>query len=885
MLARGSQTPRGSHSGRLLSGLFLLVIVLLIGASVLGARGDVPSVTTNTDASRTVTWLMNNPANLSLNGVTLGGGAASLRSVNTTVTWDRPQAFLENASSASNVGEDSAGITLLANLSNRVPDGDFRDLGGWTYTNGTGSSYRVNATWSQPAQMALLQHVSPTIETQWNSMDSKANWAFYSPNATGQVYQVGGGHDGGGMLGMNLSTTPSTGFWAAAIWNLLPNPSGNVNWSAVNRLVLWVKTNQTEPLTFNLTALVANAGTRLTTQAQPLHMDWQQIVVNLSELGSPAQRSNLSSVFLQVNGQPSIPSNTWVFFDDVRVGVAKVFTSDAQVSQLFDKDNRSTILPGSAYLSFDWCLCNQSGVSVLDPYYSLVGPSGSLGGGLSAPTQPEWIHYAQDVSPYASAAGAYTLTFGLLVAANDTAASNATLAIDNATFTFPDRQNGTYESVPIFLGQDAQALNLSWRAITTPGVTGASLSLRTGNGSSNWGAWQIWDSPGDYALSVPPGEYFQIQVGLNTSNASASPSVPLFSITVRYHALTGTVVSDRVPVQGRFVRWRVLAAQVRTSARTTVNFSIGNGSYWTPVPANGNITSYTSAELEWKASLDTRDGVQTPSLISVNVTYEFLGPVAVIDVSPGGPIELPAGGTVQFGAVALDAGRHTVPNTPFAWATTDPTGGVDNTGKYVAGEVGTWNVTATAVGLGISQTVQVRVLPGGLLMFWPYALIAALAGIGFVAYELVIRRMFAIDDVFLISKDGRLIMHNTRRMRADRDEDILSGMLTAIMSFLRDQDPEENGDLKRFEVGGKTTLLERGEHVYMTAVYSGRVPRWAGKDLRRFVADLEAKFGEAFASWSGSPEDLYDQGLKEFMQRFASHARYHGTSNWIRRAN
>ena len=132
--------------------------------------------------------------------------------------------------------------------------------------------------------------------------------------------------------------------------------------------------------------------------------------------------------------------------------------------------------------------------------------------------------------------------------------------------------------------------------------------------------------------------------------------------------------------------------------------------------------------------------------------------------------------------------------------------------------------------------------------------------------------MFAIDDIFLISKDGRLMLHNTRRMRADRDEDILSAMLTAILTFLRDFDPEESGGLRRFDIGGKTALLERGAHVYLAAVYSGRVPRWAGKDLRRFMSNLETRFGPTFARWTGSPQDL--QGLKEFSERFVSRVRY-----------
>ena len=237
-----------------------------------------------------------------------------------------------------------------------------------------------------------------------------------------------------------------------------------------------------------------------------------------------------------------------------------------------------------------------------------------------------------------------------------------------------------------------------------------------------------------------------------------------------------------------------------------------------------------------------------------------------------------------------DSGAHLVPTTAYTlgWGIDNGTGGsVYPNGTYVAGKPGAYVitviVTAAMGGTAVHASVQVNVtpytgpfstLPFSLWDLWPLLLIAIAALAGFSLYELVVRRLFAIDDVFLIAKDGRLIVHNTRRMRADRDEDILSGMLTAIMSFLRDQDPEENGEFKSFEVGGKTTLLERGEHVYLTAVYSGRVPRWAVKDMHRFMLDLERRFGDAFANWTGAPEDLH--GLKEYMQRFVSHVRYHG---------
>ncbi len=120
--------------------------------------------------------------------------------------------------------------------------------------------------------------------------------------------------------------------------------------------------------------------------------------------------------------------------------------------------------------------------------------------------------------------------------------------------------------------------------------------------------------------------------------------------------------------------------------------------------------------------------------------------------------------------------------------------------------------------------------------------------------------------------------HNTRRMLADRDEDILSGMLTAINSFVRDSWREENSHIRRFVIGGKTTVVERGEHVFLAAVYSGRVPGWAARDIRALVDDLETYFGKEFATWSGSPEDL--QSLREVMRKYASRVRYSRRRVW-----
>jgi hypothetical protein len=852
--------------------VLLLMLVLVVGPVRFG-RADTPVVATNADASRTLTWGMNNTDSLTLDNATLGGGIASLPWIPVSYTWGSGADFSWNGTLDSNLSVVPSGVTLAANWSNRVADGNFSRPGDWTYESGGGVPYRVNATRDGPAKAALLQHVSSSTESQWNSMDSKTNWAFFSSSAFGQVYnETSGQQEGRGMLGMNISSHGAAGFSANAVWNLAGSSTDNANWSASDRIVLWIEVNGSLGLTFNLSVVNAQTSARFTSPGLPLGAGWQQIALDLNKFTSPEDRDNLSTVWLEVNGPASVPLNTWVYFDDLREAKAKVFDSAAQVFQSFPKPNASSPLPGSAYLSFDWCLCSQSNVSSASANFSLVGPTGSYEAGLPAPPQPRWVHQFQDVSSVAVSNGTYNLSFRFRVLGNDTGPSNASLWIDNVTFLFPDSHNGTYQSDAIPLGTDSQILAMRWGADVTP-PRSARLSVRTGNGSATWSAWQSWTQPGTYVPSLAPGDHFQIRVELNTANASVAPLLQAFSIQTRHHPTNGSVVSDPAPLEGRFLRWRSLVAQVQAAPAASVTFWVGNGSYWIRVPAGGNISAYSNSVLRWKAVLSSSDGVVTPTLGLVRVSYEYIGSAILVVVSPRGPVDVTSGTTVQFSATALDEGNHTVPGTLFDWHTTDPSGSVVN-GLYVAGQPGTWNLTAVAVGLGVYQTVRVTVTPNGLAGILPLAGAVAIAAIlGFAAYEVMIRRTFAIDDVFLIAKDGRLIMHNTRRMRADRDEDILSGMLTAIMAFLRDQDPEENGELKRFEVGGKTTLLERGAHVYLSAVYSGRVPGWAGKDLHRFVGDLEAEFGHAFEQWTGSPEDLH--GLKEYMQRFVSHVRYH----------
>ncbi len=132
------------------------------------------------------------------------------------------------------------------------------------------------------------------------------------------------------------------------------------------------------------------------------------------------------------------------------------------------------------------------------------------------------------------------------------------------------------------------------------------------------------------------------------------------------------------------------------------------------------------------------------------------------------------------------------------------------------------------------------------------------------------------DDLFLIGLDGRLLVHTSIRPRAQMDEDILAGMLTAISAFVRDAFREEHEELKKFELGNRNVAVERGEYVYLAAIYPGALPLDVSRSIGEFLSDLAERYGENLAFWYFA-DDL--PGLPGMMAEFASRGRYrHG--NW-----
>ncbi|MEF8836053.1 MAG: hypothetical protein V5A76_07860, partial [Candidatus Thermoplasmatota archaeon] len=159
-------------------------------------------------------------------------------------------------------------------------------------------------------------------------------------------------------------------------------------------------------------------------------------------------------------------------------------------------------------------------------------------------------------------------------------------------------------------------------------------------------------------------------------------------------------------------------------------------------------------------------------------------------------------------------------------------------------------------------------------IWWPY-LILGLATFAVITGGLLYKKQSTkeepiIEDIFLISqKNSMLILHNTRRLKPDRDSDILASMFDTVQNFIEDSF-QDTGDweLNKLEFGDNKVVVERGEYVYMAVVYEGEFTDEKIQEIRNLIERIENEFEEELKEWYGNREEL--RGIEEIIQDFFS---------------
>lgn len=125
-----------------------------------------------------------------------------------------------------------------------------------------------------------------------------------------------------------------------------------------------------------------------------------------------------------------------------------------------------------------------------------------------------------------------------------------------------------------------------------------------------------------------------------------------------------------------------------------------------------------------------------------------------------------------------------------------------------------------------------------------------------------------VDEVFLMTPNGMLLKHYTRRLRPDQDEDILAGMLTAVQNFVRDSFDEAGGRLNEIRFENYDILISHSKNIVIAAIISTKKPERLRDQLRTATDDLERAFGDKISHWSGDKKELGD--VDAVMKKFLS---------------
>lgn len=112
---------------------------------------------------------------------------------------------------------------------------------------------------------------------------------------------------------------------------------------------------------------------------------------------------------------------------------------------------------------------------------------------------------------------------------------------------------------------------------------------------------------------------------------------------------------------------------------------------------------------------------------------------------------------------------------------------------------------------------------------------------------------YRVEQVFLIHAESGLLMHHLAAEGVEtRDEQLVSGMFTAIAEFVRDSfATDESAGLRTMQVGGVTVWVERGPHAVLAGAVRGSAPSELREVFQKVLEDLHLRHGDLLESFNG----------------------------------
>jgi OOP family OmpA-OmpF porin len=123
----------------------------------------------------------------------------------------------------------------------------------------------------------------------------------------------------------------------------------------------------------------------------------------------------------------------------------------------------------------------------------------------------------------------------------------------------------------------------------------------------------------------------------------------------------------------------------------------------------------------------------------------------------------------------------------------------------------------------------------------------------------------------VIYNDGRLICHSTRHLKPGMDDQVLSGMLTAIQDFVKDSFKDVTSfTLRKLEFGEKSVLIEKGDHLFLAVILHGSASKKVVARMQWIVDEIEEEFSHKLKNWDGDLDAL--RGVGDIAKKLYSKA-------------
>jgi hypothetical protein len=129
---------------------------------------------------------------------------------------------------------------------------------------------------------------------------------------------------------------------------------------------------------------------------------------------------------------------------------------------------------------------------------------------------------------------------------------------------------------------------------------------------------------------------------------------------------------------------------------------------------------------------------------------------------------------------------------------------------------------------------------------------------------------FRVEQLFLIHRDTGLLLHHVASDTAIiHDQQLVSGMLTAIQAFVQDTFSTPRGQtLNTLEVGECRVLIEQGSQAILACVVRGTAPGYLRAQVQQTLESIQLDYADAFAAFDGNPSgfDATHDRLMECVQ-------------------